>query len=187
MDLGSILIIFALLILVGLYISKPLLEQRNAHFTSRARPYDRELSTLLAEKERLLNTLQELDLDNRLGKIPEGEYPVQRSALVQQGASILRQIDQFEKSRIGEGAQLRLAQINRSEGEIVTSEGQAQMKTGSFVPKTAISGMDAEDELESLIASRQRMRESRSTGFCPKCGYAVKKTDRYCAHCGAVI
>jgi len=39
--------------------------------------------------------LKELDFDNSLGKIPLEAYPQQRLSLVQQGAEILRKLDQL--------------------------------------------------------------------------------------------
>ena len=34
----------------------------------------------MAERDRVINSLQELDFDFKLGKIPEEDYPVQRSS-----------------------------------------------------------------------------------------------------------
>ena len=78
MDFGSFLLILGLLILVGLYISKPLLE-RTATIVSAE---EQELSALQAERDRILTALQELDFDHTLGKIPEESYPNQRKMLL---------------------------------------------------------------------------------------------------------
>ena len=51
-----------------------------------------------AERDRAVNSLQELDFDFKLGKIPEGEYPAQRANLLQKGADILRKIDSFSSN-----------------------------------------------------------------------------------------
>jgi 5-methylcytosine-specific restriction endonuclease McrA len=62
---------------------------------------DREVSSLLAERERILDSLEELDFDNSMGKIPEENYPTQRARLVQQGALVLQQLDTYQQADAG--------------------------------------------------------------------------------------
>ena len=97
MDLGSLFVIIAMLILVGLFVSRP--------FFSKTQPdvdvensADHELSELLAERDQILNALQELDFDAGLGKIPSEDYPSQRAQLLQQGAEILRRLDAIQEN-----------------------------------------------------------------------------------------
>ena len=92
MDIGSIFLILGLLVIVAVFISRPFFERK----ASKAAQAGHEQSSLLAERDRLLDTLQELDFDYALGKIPEAEYPLQRAALVQQGAQILRDLDTYD-------------------------------------------------------------------------------------------
>ena len=77
MELGSIFLILAVVIMVGIYLYMP--------FTARARRLNTneslEVSALKAERDRVINSLQELDFDFNLGKIPAGEYPDQRAVL----------------------------------------------------------------------------------------------------------
>lgn len=94
MDINSILFILALLILVILYVSQPLAAQRSVGVSS----IDQEVSSLLAERERILEALEELDFDNIMGKVPEENYPDQRARLVQQGALVLHQLDAFQQA-----------------------------------------------------------------------------------------
>src|ERR687883_339144 len=89
MDLTAIFFSLALLILVGIYLYAPFMERRARRITEE----EHKLSTLMAERDRVINSLQELDFDFNLGKIPEEDYPVQRSSLLQKGADILRKID----------------------------------------------------------------------------------------------
>ena len=81
MDLGAILVLLALLIAVGLFLAAPLMRG------ARPRPLDDlpEVSALLAERDRVINALQELDFDFKLGKVPEDGYPGQRAELLQRG------------------------------------------------------------------------------------------------------
>ena len=87
--IGSLILLVIVIVLIVLFVTQPL--------TSRQRPEVEDsqvLSSLLAERDRVLNILKELDFDASLGKIPAETYPVQRASLVQQGADILRKIDQ---------------------------------------------------------------------------------------------
>ena len=66
MELGSIFLLLAVIVLVGLYLYAP--------FMARARRVtddSYEVSALLAERDRVINSLQELDFDNNLGKITD--------------------------------------------------------------------------------------------------------------------
>ena len=108
MDLGSFFLLLALLILVGLFISRPFFEQKKAVLTYEVDSLDHQRSTLLAERDRILNALQELDFDHAMGKIPEDEYPVQRALLVQSGAQVLRQLDTLQLGAAGDDVDVRL-------------------------------------------------------------------------------
>lgn len=97
MDVNSILFILSLLILVILYVSQPFVTQRSVSVTTT----DREVSSLLAERERILEALEELDFDNSMGKIPEENYPTQRARMIQQGAKVLQQLDTYHQANPG--------------------------------------------------------------------------------------
>jgi len=114
---------------------------------------------LTAERERLIASLQDLDFDRQLGKIPEADYPIQRNALLSQGAVLLRQLDELDAPRKGPGA-------------------------GAPEPVPA-DATTSEDELEMLIAARRRTRMERSARSCPGCGKMVHRSDRFCPRCGA--
>ena len=91
MELGSLFLVLAVLVAVGIYLYAP--------FTSRARrariSESHEVSSLKAERDRVINSLQELDFDFKLGKIPAEDYPEQRAALLQKGSDILRKLDEI--------------------------------------------------------------------------------------------
>src|SRR5512146_1071709 len=89
MELTAIFFSLALLILVGVYLYAPFMERRARRVTEE----EHELSALMAERDRVINSLQELDFDFNLGKIPEDDYPTQRASLLQKGADILKRID----------------------------------------------------------------------------------------------
>src|SRR5512143_204420 len=89
MDLGAVLLLFALLLIVGLYLAGPLVGGSRPGLTGKSL----EISALMAERDRVIAALQELDFDYKLGKVPPEDYPVQRSSLVEQGADVLRKLD----------------------------------------------------------------------------------------------
>jgi len=53
----------------------------------------RRRSDLLAARNRLYRTLQELDFDHETGKIADADYAAARHRLVAQGVSLLQQLD----------------------------------------------------------------------------------------------
>jgi hypothetical protein len=54
---------------------------------------------LLAERERAIQALQELEFDYELGKIPPEDYPALRKQLLARGAEVLRKLDAYEEQR----------------------------------------------------------------------------------------
>jgi hypothetical protein len=79
MDIGSLFLILALALAVGLFIAQPFLNSafkegsgRKVAFEAR----DHVRSALLAEREQVLDALQELDFDQALGKNPRRGLPL---------------------------------------------------------------------------------------------------------------
>lgn len=179
MDIGSILLILGLLLLVALYIARPLLEKRSVVVSEE----EHELSAVLAERDQVLNALQELDFDFALGKIPEAEYPEQRAALVTQGVNILRRLDELQGQAAQQDADSRL------EAAIAARRADAQRTpalagNGANGWRVAAVHGGGDDDLEALIANRRRQRNERSAGFCSQCGGPVQKSDLFCPKCG---
>lgn len=182
MDIGSILLILALLILVGLFISRPFFEREDTIIGAEVSEEEHELSALMAERDRILNALQELDFDNALGKIPEQDYPFQRSALLASGAEVLRHLDAFRAgSAPAEDAEARI------EAVVAARRADARrVAAGNGRPDASVA-VGPDDEMEQLLASRRRQRGEKAAGFCPRCGGAVQKSDRFCPKCGASL
>jgi hypothetical protein len=153
--------------MTGIYLYAP--------FTARAHrtrvQETHEVSALKAERDRVINSLQELDFDFNLGKIPAGEYPDQRASLLQKGADILRKLD--ELAPVASSAVNAEARIEKA-----TAAGRAD----SGVKAVALD--DSDDDLESIVAARRKEHKSKSAGFCPKCGKPVLVTDKFCPSCG---
>jgi hypothetical protein len=178
MDIGSILILLALLILVGLYVARPLFERKSNQISQEEHEY----SALLAERDRTLTALQELDFDYTLGKIPEEDYPAQRARMLAYGVEVLRSLDAHARQPgTAERAEDRLERaIAERRAQRVTVASAAPIAEPAGSPP---SGGD--DQLEAKIAERRRMRNGKAAGFCPKCGSPLQKSDRFCPRCGA--
>lgn len=165
MELAAIFFSLAVLLLVGIYLYAPFMEKRARRVTEE----EHELSALMAERDRVINSLQELDFDFKLGKIPEEDYPVQRSTLLQKGADILRKIDTLAPQA-----------TSAQDTEMRLERAIAARRADASLAKVEVS----DDDLESMISSRRRSRTNKSAGFCPKCGKPVMVTDRFCPSCG---
>lgn len=165
MEITAILVSLALLILVAVYLYAPFVQSRARRVTQE----EHELSTLLAERDRVINSLQELDFDYKLGKIPEEDYPGQRATLLQKGADILRQIDSLAPQPVS------------------IQDADARIEQAIAARRADASGVKPElsdEDLESMIMARRKGRKERSSGFCPKCGKPVMVSDRFCPSCG---
>ena len=183
------MLILALLVLVALYISRPFFEREAVHTASLAQAQadsaEHERSILLAERDRILNALQELDFDFALGKIPEEDYPGQRQRLVQTGARCPAPagcLAAAESSRSTPKRAWRRPSLPGAPRPL--NRRGAGCRTGAS-PVVAVAGAD--DELEKLLADRRRVRREKAAGFCPQCGGPMQKSDRFCPKCGAKI
>jgi rubrerythrin len=160
MELGAIILLLALLILIALFVAQPFSRRWSAKEQS-----SHEISTLLAERERALTALMELDFDNGIGKIPVEEYSAQRASLIQKGSDILRQLDEMQ------GAQ------NYYQKEDTFERMAAEKNT------TRLS----DEDLEDLIAKRRARSQQKTAGFCPNCGKPILQSDQFCPSCGQIV
>lgn len=87
MEIGSALLFLALLLLVALFVARPLFD---AGHDERE---DGRCLGLIYERERTLQALVELDADWELGKIPEEIYLPQRAQLVAESATALKELE----------------------------------------------------------------------------------------------
>jgi hypothetical protein len=159
MNIGSIFLLSAILIIVVFIILRPFYSPQKENIIQSGTVTQHTYSSLLAEKERLLNAIQEMEFDHDAGKIPDDIFPEQRLTLMRETAVVLEEI-----SRINPAL---LQQTNGS-----TSASATQMPY---------------DDLEEIIAKRRLTMNQKSTGFCPKCGHAVMASDRFCPKCGSTI
>lgn len=152
MELGSVFLVLAVLVIAGIYLYAPFIERTHELDIND----NHEISALKAERDRVINALQELDFDFKLGKIPAEDYPEQRNQLLQKGADVLRQLDEI--------------QFN-----------------STLSPEEKLESKIKDDELEAMLATRRKEKQSKSAGFCPQCGKPVLTIDRFCPSCGKAL
>lgn len=167
MELGSVFFVLAVLIVTGIYLYAP--------FTERIRNNDvhedHQISALKAERDRVINSLQELDFDFKLGKVPAEDYPEQRTLLLQKGAEVLRQLDESEPIHNNQNVEARI------------EKAAAKKRADSPSDDSHMSN----DEIEALILARRKQTKSKSAGFCSQCGKPVLVTDKFCPSCGNTL
>lgn len=157
----SLILLFVLLAIVAWFIGQPFARRG----TRSTLADESEIHSLLAERERILDALQELDFDRLTGKILPDEYPVLRAGLLKKGADVLRRLDALQNGL-------------PSKDDDAEDEARIEIQSAANPP---------DDEIEALIAARRLACKVRSGGFCPACGKPVLVSDRYCPSCGKAL
>ncbi|MBS1249531.1 MAG: hypothetical protein MAG431_01111 [Chloroflexi bacterium] len=151
MTISAIFILLAILLLVALYISRPFLEKA----PQKATPHKEGQSSLLAERERLLSAIEELDFDHELGKVTEEEYAHRRQALLEDGASILQQLEE--------------------KGELPAEQpAQTPQATDDLEALIAARRNEIRGEREGAFCTKCGQAVQTSDKFCPHCGEELR-------------
>lgn len=150
MTVSALIIVLFIFVLTGLIVLRPFLDQKDGVQRSGSSVYD----SLLAEQERLLSAIEELDLDLELKKISPDEHGLDRQNLLAQAAEVLREMDKYSKLKKG--------------------------KTKAVEEEKAIPN----DDLEMLIQERRAQLKEQRTDICSACGEAIVPGDQFCSHCG---
>jgi hypothetical protein len=190
MDIGAFFLLLALLMLIAVFVSRPFLERQPAATLQE----EHAASSLLAERDRILTALQELDFDHGLGKIPAEDYPLQRSSLLQRGAAILRQLDALTTSTALSAGSSPFAK--HPSGAPASGRGEStKERLGTAIAtrradaaeEPASAKETTDEDLEALIAKRRASLKDKAAGFCPKCGRPNLSTDSFCPQCGYAL
>ena len=128
MDIGSILAGLALTLLTVAFVALPFIQHRGKGITEA----ERLSSELQAGRDRVLNSLQELEMDFDTGKILDEDYRSQRQTLMEEGAGILRRIDVLKADGHvpPEGGDID----DEIEAAIAQARGQKGDKSDGFCP-----------------------------------------------------
>lgn len=167
MDIGSILLGLALLLVVVFIVAQPLLDRAGA-----AERAPGPLDALLAEHERVLLALRDLDFDHAMGKTLADDYVAQREQLLAQGRAVLQQLDSLAPGQAS-GVDL--------DDQIEQAIARRRRRGVSAVTRGAA-------EADSAVGSGQRRTAAPPTGrFCSQCGRPARPEDKFCGACGAAL
>ncbi len=170
MTIGSILLGIALLVLVGLFVTRPLIVPdlyRRRRMTERQK--------LVAQKEAILTLIHNLEFDYDTGKIPELNYKQQREGLVNQAADILQQIDGLDQT----------PDTWADVVEMESAKPQArQLPDIEMDIEAAIEGRRSGTLMVPGQPAEQPEKANGSYQFCPECGLPVDSEDKFCSSCG---
>lgn len=166
MDIGSILLVLAVFVIAAVFVVRPLLDGGSGMVSEE----EKNLSSLFAERERILDALSELDFDHEMGKVPEETYQAQRKLLAEAGVDVLRKID-----------------ASQTNGSTKTSGDPIEAVVAERKQANAAE-TDENDPLEAMIASRRSQQTAPAAGkFCSQCGRGIHPGDKFCSHCGNVL
>jgi hypothetical protein len=194
-EIGAILFSLAMLLLVAAYVLQPLAGSGRGGY----RDSNRELSALQAERDRVLDSIQEIDTDHSMGKVSEEDYQRQRQVLVLEGAEILRKIDELQLSPD--------AEPRGKTPEMELEAAVAELRGKSSVTSRELEAAGTEARGKSSVASREleaAVTETRGKSSapgpqkaqgasdpievaCPTCGEGIVRGDRFCSNCGEAL
>lgn len=170
MEIGAILFSLAMILLVAAYVLQPLSTSGRGGY----RDTSRELSALQAERDRVLDSIQEIDMDRSMGKVAEEDYQRQRGSLALEGAEILRSIDELQQDGVPDESAVEL------EAAVAALRG-----------KSSSSSMDLEaaaTETRSKSSNfNSQISKAEARGTCPTCGEVIHPDDRFCSNCGEAL
>ena len=155
MEIGAILFSLAMILLVASYILQPLFTSERSGY----RDTSRELSALQAARDRVLDSIQEIEMDHSMGKVSEDDYQHQRGSLALGGAKILRSIDELQSEGAPDGSAM----------ELEAAVAQLRRKSSS-----SGSQQNGDETNPGEVA-------------CPTCGQSIYHGDRFCSNCGATL
>jgi len=179
MDIGSILLGLALLLVIAFVVARPLLEHASVTDTP-VSPAEQ----LLAQREQVLTQLRDLDFDHSMSKINDVDYAAQRAQLVAQGVALLKQLD-----ALGVPPDADMAIVPGSAADAI--EAAVARRRGQPAPDAAAS---VEAAIEARVAERRASQPAPAARpaaadrvFCGQCGTPAQPGDRFCARCGAAL
>lgn len=150
-------------------------------------PQEQHLSELLARKEAIMDALAELEVDFRAGKLPEEDYQRLKANLVQQGAAVLKELDELQVRMTSQPPKTterpRSRETREREGNEEDVPAPRPKATSTPSPTLAAST----PSLEELLTQRRAQGQARFVGFCPSCGAALRVGQRFCHWCGQPV
>ena len=155
------------LIVVLAFVGYPLLRPAVPEAAEPAAPAEEQREQLLGERENVLSTLKDLELEHSIGNLSDGDYDALRTAQRHKAVALFRELDRLDDP-----------------GPAVVSHHPSML-----------DHLTMDEQLEKEIArARQRLNgidPDTAPGTqgpavtCPACGTTRSSHDNFCAHCGA--
>jgi hypothetical protein len=160
-----------LLIVVLAFVGYPLVRPAVPAAVEPVAPAEEQREQLRGERENVLTTLKDLELEHSIGNLSDGDYDALRAAQRHKAVALFRELDRLDDT-----------------GPAVAAQHPS-----------VLDHLTLDQQLEEEIArARQRLtgtdqdtgplsREGRSgpAVTCPACGTTRSSYDNFCAHCGA--
>ncbi len=177
MTIGSIFLGLALLVLVGLYVARPILKPAPPS-VSYMTPYQ----ALIAQKEAILVQIRSLDFDYDTGIMNEADYQRQREEFMVEAEDIYRKLDEIEER----GDIAEAVTVGQPAGSTADFESEIEAAIASRRSQAAPLAPESNQPIAKAPASSQP-QPATSNGkskYCPECGRPTDPADKFCANCG---
>ncbi len=145
------------------------------------------LSELLARKEAIMDALAELEVDFRAGKMTREDYQAQKAALMEQGAAVLKALEDLEKQMAERPASATPRALDTGGEPVTEDQVEALLAARKRERRSKAIADDESDEVEILLQARRQAQMTQYIGFCPSCGAALRAGQRFCPSCGQEI
>jgi len=160
MQIIAILIGIILMVAVGWYISRPLLQRK------RLPAVDAPVQSMEVQRDSLYLQIRELDLDHATGKTNDEDYQHLRSELVTQAADMLRQID--------------------GQSPAATKDTDVEALIAARRKKQPASKANVDQQIEAAIKARRSGAVCPTCGklasiddvYCSRCGASLKQPQK---------
>ena len=150
MTLTSFIIILFIFVMAGLIVMRPFLDKVEGRISRTVGVYD----SLLAERERLLSAIEDLDLDLELKKISPAEHAQDRNALLAQAADVLKELDRISKPQAGKKSYAKGKEDDELEKMIQDRRREIREQNSSTCSSCGKS-IDANDQFCSHCGEKQ--------------------------------
>lgn len=137
---------------IGLYVSAPLLKERQAEKMLADFYQETELHHLLSRKESIYTAIKDLEFDYKTGKLADEDYEELKTKFEEQAAQVLQEIDSLKKG------QKKTEPAGKAEGK----GKRSGVKKGALRQEA------------NAVCSACGAKLPSESKFCPACGEKVE-------------